>query len=485
MKKRSSPKVSRTNIPLILDFDGTLHRGDMMWEAVAYALRHKPWAVVAFAWVLMIRGKAAAKLVLEELVPQAGAFALAWNEDVKEFGLAEQAKGREVMVVSGSPEGWLEGVMTTAGLAWEVMGTMEPHVNLTKHNKAALLVKMFGKGGFDYAGNSADDLPVWAVARKAILVDTPRAVAKKAVAVGNVSMELVQGGTRGRSVVRAMRPHQWLKNVLVFAPLVTAHAWGDVVAVVMACGAFVAFSLCASGVYVLNDVVDIQDDRAHARKRKRPLAAGDMGVPFSLALVVFLTGVGFGIGSMISGAFVAVLAVYVVTTLAYSFYLKTKPMADVVTLAGLYCLRVVAGGVAAGITLSFWLLLFALLGFYSLANMKRVIELRALVLAGKGKTKARGYEVDDTVLVAAQGSASGLMAVLVMALYLQSPAVAPLYSHPTWLGLICPLAMWWLARAWLIAWRGNMHDDPVVFAAKDGVSWLVVLTAAVVMVGAV
>lgn len=473
------------NIPLILDFDGTLHRGDMMWEAVAYALRHKPWALLVFGWLLLTQGRASAKLMLERVLPEVGTFAVAWNDDVRAFGLAEQAKGREVMVVSGSPEGWVESIVRAAGLDWEVMGTMEPHINLTKHNKAALLVKLFGKQGFDYAGNSADDLPVWAVAREAIVVNAPRAVVNAAVRGGNVRMEMVSGRGVFSATVRAMRPHQWLKNVLVFVPLLTAHQWGNTWALVMAAEAFVAFSLCASGVYVLNDMVDMQDDRAHSRKRARPLACGDMGVPLALAMVVVLTVLGFGVAWGISAPFAGVLAVYVATTLGYSFYLKTKPMADVVTLAGLYCLRVVAGAVAAGITLSFWLLLFALFGFYSLANMKRVIELRALVLAGKGKAKARGYEVDDTVLVAAQGSASGLMAVLVLALYLQSPAVAPLYSHPTWLGLICPLAMWWLARAWLIAWRGGMHDDPVVFAAKDGVSWLVALTVAVVMVGAV
>lgn len=472
-------------IPLVLDFDGTLHRGDMTWEAVAYGLRHNVWAVVMFVVTLLLKGKAAGKMVLENAFPYICNNKVSWIGDMVDYARAAEAEGRPVWVATGSSEAWVKGIVKAAGYGWGVMGTKDDTVNLTGPRKAAALVKRFGVRGFDYAGNSADDLPVWAVARQAIVVNAPRGVSEQAVAQGNVVMEFAEERNAVRAVVKAMRPHQWLKNMLVFVPIVTAHQWASPLAWLMAGGAFVAFSLCASGVYVLNDMVDIQDDRAHPRKRNRPLAAGTLSVPLAMVLVVALTALAVGVAAMVGWPLVAVLGVYWASTLAYSLGVKSIPMADVVVLAGLYCIRVVAGGAATGIEISVWLMLCAMFGFYSLANMKRVIELRALVVAAKGKTRARGYDVADLPLVAAQGVSSGLMAVMVLALYLQSPAVAPLYSHPVWLGLICPVALWWLARAWLLAWRGELHDDPVVFAATDASSWLVLAAALAVMVGAV
>ena len=482
MFKALKKLTGKGGVPLIVDFDGTLQRSDVLWETVAWCLRHDWPLLAAMAFAYLLKGRAAAKLLAEGKLRGRWVPVFPWDTRVVELAKAAEKDGREVLVYTGSAEMTVAEAMRAKGLKWEVVGTSDPAVNLTSGRKTAALVKRFGEKGYDYVGNSRADLKVWKGARKAIVVNASPALERAAEAQGNVTLVLPREGGMLKALLKGMRLHQWLKNLLVFVPLLAAHAWMDAADWARAGAAFVAFGFCASGVYLLNDLMDLADDRNHPRKRNRPLAAGTLPVPLALLMVVALKLAAFGLAGAVGVPLVAVLVAYIAVTMAYSVALKQWPVWDVVVLAGLYCMRLVAGSAATGIVLSFWLMLLALLGFYSLALLKRYIELSELAKAKTGKTMARGYHLDDAGLLAAQGMASGVMAVTVVALYLQSPAVMALYRHPLWVGLICPLALWWLGRVWLMAHRGEVHDDPVVFAARDPASWACAAIAVAIVV---
>jgi 4-hydroxybenzoate polyprenyltransferase len=269
--------------------------------------------------------------------------------------------------------------------------------------------------------------------------------------------------------VRALRLHQWAKNLLVLVPLVAAHRVADAAALAQAGLAFLAFGAAASGAYVVNDLRDVEADRSHPTKRHRPIAAGALPLPLARALVPILLGAAAGLALLLPPSFGGLLAAYVVATFAYSFGLKQRPITDVLLLAVLYTLRLFAGGAATATPVSEWLASFAMFVFYSLALMKRAAELAQV----DGAPAGRGYRPEERTLLTAMGTASACVSVLVLALYVSSDAVTRLYSHPRWLWLLCPAVLFWLSRLWLFAWRGEMHADPVLFALKDRESLLV------------
>jgi 4-hydroxybenzoate polyprenyltransferase len=277
-----------------------------------------------------------------------------------------------------------------------------------------------------------------------------------------------------------LRPHHWVKNLIIFVPLLTSHQLGDHTLCGQALLAFLAFSFCASGVYVFNDLLDVEADRHHPRKRTRPFAAGDLPLPFGLALSPLLFTGGILVGCLLSPGFLIVLAIYLVMTTCYSWWWKQVALLDVFCLAGLYTIRLIAGHEATRVDYSSWLLVFSMFVFLSLALVKRFVELKAARQQAQPQIKNRGYAPDDMELVAMLGASSGYMAALVLALYVNSPDVRLLYQHPKALLLICPLLLYWISRVWLLSHRGQMHDDPIVFALKDRVSYLVAtLTMAV------
>lgn len=295
-------------------------------------------------------------------------------------------------------------------------------------------------------------------------------------------VEGAKGGVTGGlgAVVRACRPHQWAKNVLLFLPILAAHRAGDREALLRVGLAFVSFSLVASSVYVLNDVLDVEADRQHPRKRHRPFASGALGPGTGFALVLGLLAAGAGMAVLLPPMFGVALAAYWLVTSAYSAWLKRVAIVDVLVLAGLYTARIYAGAFAAGVPVSEWLASFSLFFFLSLAALKRAAE-----IGRRGESlPGRGYHGEDQAPVAMMGIASGYVSVLVLALYVSHPEVTRLYRHPAWLWGLCVLALYWISRIWLLAWRGEMHDDPVVFAIRDGASWAVaVLGAALVQLG--
>ncbi|WP_242395101.1 UbiA family prenyltransferase [Anaeromyxobacter oryzisoli] len=275
------------------------------------------------------------------------------------------------------------------------------------------------------------------------------------------------------SVIQVLRLHQWAKNLLVFAPVVAAHRFKDADSIARATLAFLAFGAAASAGYVVNDLRDVGADRAHPRKRARPIAAGTLPAPVAVGLVPLLFAAAAALSSRLPSGFRVILAGYVAATLAYSFGLKRRPMLDVLLLAGLYTARLFAGGEATGTPVSEWLASFSMFAFLSLALLKRTAELARSTEAPVG----RGYQVEERTLLTAMGVAAAFVSVLVLALYLSSEAVVRLYSHPRWLWLLCPIFLYWLARLWLLAVRGEMDDDPVLFALRD-VESLVVAAAA-------
>jgi 4-hydroxybenzoate polyprenyltransferase len=289
-----------------------------------------------------------------------------------------------------------------------------------------------------------------------------------------------------QALLRTMRPHQWVKNLLVLVPLLTSHRYGDSAAATHAALAFVAFCLTASGVYIFNDLLDVRADRQHPTKRLRPIAAGELSTQAAWVAAPVLLGVAMVLAwSFLSAQFTGALALYAVGAIAYSLWLKQLPLVDAMVLAALYTLRVIAGAAAIPVPLSFWLLALSTFLFLSLALMKRYCELRPARAGGhEGKLHGRGYEAGDLEVVATLGAASGYLAALVLALYIQDPKTAELYARPEVIWLACPLLLYWVSHAWLVAHRGRMHDDPVVFALRDRASWVVVALVAAVFVAA-
>ncbi len=285
--------------------------------------------------------------------------------------------------------------------------------------------------------------------------------------------------------IKGARLHQWLKNVLIFIPLVTAHAWNDPEKLALCLLAFLSFGLCASSVYLLNDLLDLAADRRHPRKCRRPFAAGTLPIQHGAAAIPLLLLAAFALSLWINPPwFAACLASYYLLTLLYSLRLKRVLMLDAIVLAGLYTLRIIAGATAAQVTLSFWLLAFSMFLFLSLALVKRYTELHTLLQRGELNAQGRGYRVDDLAILQSLGGSAGYLAVLVLALYINSPEVQKLYRQPMLIGFLCPVLLYWISRVWLFAHRGLMPDDPVIFALTDKVSRGLVLIGALILWGA-
>ena len=392
-------------------------------------------------------------------------------------------KGRPVYLASASNECYVGGVADHLGLfdGWFASAENE---NLSSSAKARRLVEAFGEQGFDYIGNDKADLAVWSKAKRRLAVEPSPSVraALKAMDADAFVLETPAGGLR--AWIKLLRPHQWAKNALVFVPLFAAHRF-DLEAVVYVIIAAVAFSLAASAIYILNDLVDIDADRRHRSKRLRPLAAGTVSVNKALLAAPVLLLVAFGVGLLVSPWFAAVLLGYAALTTAYTFYFKRKMMVDIVALASLYTLRVIGGAVAISASPSEWILAFSMFIFTSLALIKRYVELAARLDAALPDPTNRNYRKSDLAVLGAMAAASGFNAVTVFALYISSDTVHRLYRHPQALWLICPILMYWVGRALMMAERRLMDDDPLLFALKDRISLAAFALIGLIMIAAI
>jgi 4-hydroxybenzoate polyprenyltransferase/phosphoserine phosphatase len=458
---------------LVVDLDGTLIKTDLLHETANQFVTRRPFQGFRLA-LWLTSGKCVLKTRLAE-ASGIDAESLPYNEPVVDWLRGQKRQGRRLVLATASHRRLAEAVARHLGFFDEVLAT-DGETNLKSRRKRDLLVQRYGERGFDYVGNDAADLPVWQSAERAYLVSSSPRLISTVRSQGNLVQIFDDGrAPRLKSVVGALRPHQWLKNLLILVPLFAAHRYGDQKSLIDGLLAFVLFSITASSVYLFNDLVDVADDRHHPRKRRRPFAAGDLALPQGwLAWPALLVAALALAAALLPPAFLASLGAYFVLTLAYSLRLKQIAVVDVLTLAGLYTLRIVAGAAAVSVPLSFWLLTFSIFIFLSLALMKRFSELKSTRNTGGQKgIRGRGYVHDDLEIVSSLGTGAGYIAVLVLALYIQDSHTTELYPTPKFIWMACPLLLFWISRAWLIAHRGQMHDDPVVFALKDRVSWMV------------
>lgn len=463
-------------LPLCVDLDGTLIRGDLLIESLMCLLRRQPWCLLLLPlWLL--HGRAWLKQRLAELCPPNLA-QLPYRESLLSYLKEQRATGRSLYLVTASDVTLARAVAEHLGFFDEVLAS-NGQINLKGPHKADALVERFGVRGFVYAGDAAADLAVWCRAAAAIPVAASERLYQNTVSVTRIETRIDPPPRIATALLRAMRPHQWLKNLLMLVPLLTGHSF-TLEALQLALWAMLAFSLCASSVYLLNDLLDLESDREHPSKRNRPLASGALPPMIGLISAPLLLIAAFMVSlALLPLIFTLVLGGYYLLTLAYSLWLKRKEMVDVLLLASLYTLRILAGAAALEVEVSSWLLALSMFLFLSLAMVKRYTELLLQKKRGRLGADGRGYQTEDLETLSQLGIASGFLSVLVMALYLDSETVRKLYSEPQILWLLCPLLLYLIGRIWLLTRRGVVHDDPVVFVSRDRNSLLVAGVGAV------
>ncbi|MEO6690493.1 MAG: UbiA family prenyltransferase [Dokdonella sp.] len=454
------------HVPLCIDLDGTLIHTDLLAESALALLRRNPLYLFCFvAW--LIRGKAHLKREIAARA-QIDVANLPYDERVLVW-LRDTGDSRRRVLCTASDQRLADAVAAHVGGFDEVLGS-DGVRNLGGRGKRDVLRGRYGEQGFDYAGNATTDLHVWRHARRVIVANASSTLLRRVRAQCEVERVFERRTDGLRAWVRALRLYQWPKNLLVFVAAVAAHRIFEPAALGATALAFVAFCLCASGAYVLNDLFDLDSDRRHPRKRTRPFAAGRLSIAAGLVAAPLLTLAAFAVASRLPPRFAFVLALYALTTLAYSLVLKRVVLLDVLVLAALYTLRIVAGAVSIPVEASGWFLSFAMCLFLGLALVKRYAEVQRVATGDGSRIAGRGYRATHLSAIGVSGIVCAALSVGVLGLYIDSTKSAALYSQPHWLWLLLPLLAGWLARVWMLARRGRMHDDPVVFALTDGPS---------------
>ncbi len=460
--------------PLVTDLDDTVLRTDSLIESIFVLARTKPACLLRLP-VWWLQGTAHCKrLLAAAAIPDV--HLLPYRSDVLTFLREQKALGRPLILAAAADEDLATAINRDSGLFDEILAS-DGRVNLSGKRKRDRLVGRFGKRGFDYIGSRPGDFPVWHAARRALLVSPSRHLERKVAAVTPVERIFREQKTGFADYLHALRVHHWVKNLLVFMPLALAHRFFEFELLERVVLAFVAFSLCASGVYLLNDLLDLPADRCHPKKKERRLASGRIRLARALVMMPLIFAAAFGIGWHLSIGFAAILAAYVVLMVEYSIKLKDIAIVDVLVLASGYAFRVAAGAVAADVELSPWLLTFCVFLFLSLALIKRCSELVLAELA-PGPSHARGYSGGDKVWLVAQGIASGYLSVLVLALYTNSDISQRMNTRHEYFWGVCLLLLYWVSYLWMMAVRGRIHNDPVIFALSDRVSrWTMAFAA--------
>jgi len=466
-------------IPLVVDLDGTLVKTDLFFEAAFVFIRKHPLNIFRLC-LWMLKGKAYCKAMVAAVV-DLNVQQLPFQNEFLEFLEGEKAKGRRLVLATAADEKYALQIAEHITVFDDVLASSENY-NMAGTNKAKKLIELFGEKGFDYAGNAKVDVKVWKHVQNAIVVNPFRGVLKRAKSFATITQVFDdRPSSYIKTLLQQLRVHQWVKNVLIIVPWLLGREFLDFTSLTSLIIAFFAFSICASAVYVLNDLVDIENDREHSKKRFRPLAAGNFPVTQAFALIPILLIAAFFLGSFVSWEFMVILAIYLVLTSLYSFWIKRLVLIDVIMLAILYTVRIIAGAVALREIPSFWILALSMGLFLSLAIMKRYTELRELRIKGKLQTKGRGYHTDDLELLLPFGAASSYGAVVILALYINSEQVVGKYSQPEFIWLLCLFLLYWTTRAWLLAYRGEMNSDPIVFALQDRASWVIAVLSIVVV----
>ena len=468
--------MSASPLPhLYVDLDGTLIATDLLHESSLHLLRSAPLtALLIPGWLL--RGKAFLKRQIAERVTL-DASVLPYRPGMLDIIRKAREQGRRVVLATASDELLAASVARHLGVFDHVLASDGKSNMSGRHKLEAIRADAAGHP-FSYAGNDHVDLKVWEGAQAAVVVSSSQGLRKRAGALTSIEQHVDVPKASLRNFLYGLRLHQWLKNLLVFLPLLPIIGSVTHVMILAAVSMFFAFSLCASAIYVFNDLLDLEADRHHHRKKKRPFAAGlipiSQAVPLALGLL--LVSAVLAVLTLPPLAIVTLVA-YVLLTTAYSTVLKRRMLVDVFALAMLYTMRILAGAAATQVEPSFWLLGFSMFMFLSLALAKRYVEIGEMRARAQVLVKGRAYIADDSTFILATGLASGQLSILTLSLYLNDPTIAQRYGHPYGLWLLCPLLLYWLVRIWLKAHRGELHDDPVVFAATDRISQIIVLAS--------
>jgi len=463
-----------------VDLDGTLIKTDMLHESFWSSVKRNPYTAF-LALISLVYGKAALKDRLSA-TSDVDVTTLPYNQSVIKYIEEHRLEGGKSVLITGSSQAYADKVSGYLKLFDEAYGTRYGN-NLTGKAKRDFIHDFLGFKSFSYIGNSKDDLHVWQHANKIITVNTSKRIRKKAEGIGKPSEHLLTDDVSAISYLKLMRTYQWLKNMLIFLPILAAHQL-DRDSIIAGLLGFFSFSLVASSVYVFNDLLDLGHDRSHPRKRFRPLAAGDLSIANALLLMPVLLLFGFGIGAVLGFSFVLVLTLYLILTTLYSVTFKTIAVLDIVLLGALYSLRVFAGGVGSDIKLSFWLIAFSTLFFLALAAVKRQAELIDTLQRGADHLAGRGYKTSDLPIINMVGLVSGFAAVQVLALYVNSEKVQELYKTPEALWGVCCILLYWVIRIVFVTNRGLMTDDPILFTVKDKVSYAcLILMSAFLLIG--
>lgn len=462
-----SAGMSSIKRPLVVDLDGSFFKSDSLVEQVVYIFREKPAAVLGM-WPALLKGR----LSFKQYVSRHGApviESLPVNDAVNGVISQAQDEGREIVLATASTE----HIASLVSEKWRFFSRIfasSASENLRGRRKAELLVRELGEGKFDYIGNSKVDVPVFEKAHVAYLVTGKGRLARRFRKVGVRPIDSGRGNF-SRQLLRLLRPHQWTKNLLVFLPMIASGTFG-LELILGEFAAFVALSLVASALYIVNDVLDVHDDRLHTQKKARPIAAGNVTIAQAASVSALLFGLGLAAAGQLGLEALGVLVVYASLNILYSALFKRLFLVDVFALVALYGLRVILGASIAGVSISFWLATFSFLLFLSLALLKRFIELKSLGESSGDRLSGRGYRIIDEASIQISGLSSGLLSVIVLALYLNErfSAASMGLLGPAW--IVVPVLSYWVMRVWALAGRGLIDSDPVRFAVKDPITYL-------------
>ncbi len=477
-----SDEAANPSVPLAIDLDGTLIKTDSLIESLLLLFKRNPLFVFRLsAWlpkgIAHLKRRVACRVTLD-------VSSLPYHMGLLTYLRDAHHENRSLVLATGADEHIARQIADYLQIFDRVMAS-DGRTNLSGVAKRDRLVAEFGTAGFDYVGNSRKDQVIWQAARRALVVGSQLSIDKARARLTNVGQVFEVDAAGWRMRLRPLRLYQWLKNVLVFVPLLAAHQFHEIGLLASACLAFVSFGLCASSVYILNDLLDLADDRRHPRKRRRVFASGRLPLTAGQWMIPVLLGLSIGVALALPGSFLIVLGIYYGLTLAYSLRLKKIVILDAILLAALFTVRMLAGSAAVAIWPSSWLLALSMFLFISLALVKRYAELVTMRIEHGLSARARSYVVSDAELLAAMGVASAFVAVLVLVLYITSGPAHLHYGRHQAIWLACPMLLFWICYLWLVAHRGGMHDDPLVFALKDRGSRFALGVLAIIMILAI
>ncbi len=474
----TDPKMlDYASLPLCVDLDGTLIQSDSLWESCLRLVSQKPLMLVLLPLWLFL-GKAGFKQKISQHVELSPA-SLPFNTPLLKYLTHQRLQNRHLVLVTAANKKIAEAIALHLNIFDEILASDEKH-NLSGKNKAKVLIDKFGEKGFVYAGNANIDLNVWQHAAAAVVVNASENLTQKAKQKTTIEEIFPKEQKPSlKLILKAIRIHQWVKNILIFTALILSHNWFNHDALQSIVLAFFSFSFAASSIYLINDLIDLEADRKHQSKKHRPLAAGTLPIQWAIILIPILLIFSFLLALQVNTGFISILVVYLVLTTAYSLFLKPIALLDVITLTSLYTIRIVAGAIAINVPLSYWLLAFSMFIFLSLALIKRYSELKNLVQQGQTTSLSRGYHVDDLPAISLFGISSGYISILVLILYTHDLHAGTLYSQPDWLWFVAVAILYWISHMWLLAFRGKMNEDPVLFAIHDRSSYIVTLFIAI------